>query len=130
MAVAGASRGASRPKEVVRQVAAQPWTGHLTRLGYAARGVLYVTMGRLAAQVALGRGGGAGRRLDQEGAIAALADRPLGGAVLAVMMVGLAAYGAWGFARALLDVLGKGSDLKGLAHRFAYLVSAVTYTLL
>ena len=72
MAVAGASRGASRPKEVVRQVAAHPWTGNLTRLGYAARGVLYVTMGLLAAQVALGRGGGTGRRLDQEGAIAGL----------------------------------------------------------
>ena len=109
---------------------AHPWTRRLTRLGYIARGLLYGMMGLLALQVALGGDASSGRTLDQQGAIAALADRPLGGAVLAVMVLGLAAYGAWGYARAILDPLHKGSGLTGVMQRSAYLISGLFYTVL
>ena len=47
----------------------------LTRLGYAVRGLIYVTMGLLAVQVALGKGG---ILASPQGAIAALGKQPVG----------------------------------------------------
>ena len=69
-----------------RRVTDHPWVARLTRFGYAARGLLYLLMGLLAAQLALAGHLGAHRSphsLDQQGAIAALSDRPLGGVLLA-----------------------------------------------
>jgi hypothetical protein len=58
------------------------------RLGLAARGLVWVVLGLLAVQVALGDSAQA----DQGGALRAIADRPLGGALLVAVAVGFAAY--------------------------------------
>ena len=55
---------AERPVEAVKDVAerasreASPWIERLGRFGYAAKGVVYLVIGVLAVQAALGRGGG------------------------------------------------------------------------
>ncbi|MDQ3146999.1 MAG: DUF1206 domain-containing protein, partial [Actinomycetota bacterium] len=53
--------------------AAAPWVEAVGRLGWVAKGVLYVVMGLLAVQIALGGGGGGGgeggERADQQGAL-------------------------------------------------------------
>jgi hypothetical protein len=47
-------------------VAAAPWVERLARIGYAAKAVLYITVGLVAARAGLGRGG---RTVDTQGAL-------------------------------------------------------------
>ena len=106
------------------QTTASPWLEGLARFGYAVRGVLYATVGLLAVQVAIGRGGAA---TDKSGAITAIGNEPFGKLLLVLVVVGLIGYALWGFVRALLDPMGKGSDAKGLAQRAGYFVSGLSY---
>jgi hypothetical protein len=99
----------------------------LTRLGYGVRGLIYVIMGLLAVQVALGKGGALA---SPQGAIAAIGKQPAGMVFLWVVLVGLIAYAVWGVVRAVYDPLGKGHGLKGLLARFGFLVSAFGYGIL
>ena len=80
----------------------------LTRLGFAARGLMYI----LVAWITLK----AGRGEDTSGAL----DYLNGGAgrlILCVMALGFASYGLWRLAAAWLDSEGHGSDRKGIAIR-------------
>ncbi len=88
------------------------------------RGVLYVTIGAIALQAALGR---STTPADQIGAIAAVGRLAGGTTILWVMLVGLAAYALWGVVRAIFDPFHKGSDTSGLLSRAGYLVSAASY---
>src|SRR5260370_38636440 len=99
----------------------------LERWGYVARGALYIIMGALALQLAMGSGG---KTTDPVGALRYIAGQPYGRVLMAAMVAGLAGYSMWGFARGLFDALDKGSDAKGLAQRVGYLVRAITYRLL
>jgi hypothetical protein len=96
----------------------------LARIGYAVRGILYVTIGAIALQAAIGK---ASSPADQMGAIAALGHMSNGRLLLWIMLVGLAAYSLWGFVRAIFDPFHKGSDGKGLAARAGYVISAISY---
>ena len=58
------------------------------RLGLAARGLVWVVLGALATQIALGDSAQA----DQGGALRAIAERPLGGTLLVVVAAGFAMY--------------------------------------
>ena len=83
----------------------------LVRLGYAARGLVYLTLGYLALTTAnRARGGG-------EAAFEVLQDIPLGTALLWLMAAGLLAYAIFKFISAIGDVQHHGSDAKGLATR-------------
>jgi len=55
---------------------ASPWVGRLARLGYVAKGVVYVAIGFLALREALGAGG---KTADPGGAMASIGSQPLGG---------------------------------------------------
>jgi hypothetical protein len=99
----------------------------MTRLGYGVRGLIYITMGLLAFNVALGKGGAPA---NQQGAIAAIGRQPAGLVLLWVVLLGLVSYSLWGVIRAVLDPLHKGNDLKGVLTRVGYLFSAASYALL
>ncbi len=101
-----------------------PWVDRLARFGYIVRGVLYIVIGVLAVEVALGRGG---QTTTKGGAIATIGGEPFGKFLLILIAVGLVGYSLWGFIRAFLDPLGRGTDPKGLAQRVGYLVSGLTY---
>ncbi len=107
-----------------KKAAYSPLMDALVRLGYAVRGVMYVTIGAIAFQAATGK---ATTPADQIGAIAALGRGPSGRFILWVILIGLAAYALWGVIRAILDPFNKGSDNSGLLARAGYLISAVTY---
>ena len=96
------------------------------RIGYAFKGVLYVLLGVLAVDAALGGGSPEGQR----GALQAVADNAFGGVLLTVLALGLAAYAAWRLAMAVLDPEQEGTDASGIAHRVGYVVSGVAYGLL
>ncbi len=76
---------------------AQPWLERLARLGFLAKGLVYATVGALALQAAFGVGG---RTTDTQGAVAVLARAPFGRVLLALLSVGLVAYGLWRFVQA------------------------------
>ena len=111
-------------ERVAKKAAYSPFMDALARLGYAVRGVLYVTIGAIALQAAIGK---SSSPADQVGAIAAIGHMAGGRVVLWVMLVGLAAYSLWGFIRAILDPFHKGTDGGGLAARAGYLISAISY---
>jgi hypothetical protein len=99
----------------------------LTRIGYGARGLIYIMMGYLAVKVALGKGGALAT---PQQAIAAIGKSPAGLILLWVILVGIVAYSLWGLVRAILDPLHKGHDAKGLFARFGFLWSAISYAIL
>jgi hypothetical protein len=114
--VAGPARAAERM--------ASPWIEWLARIGYAVRGLLYITVGVLAVELALGQGGAA---TDKNGAIDAIGGQPFGKFLLVVVVVGLVGYSLWGFVRAILDPLNRGTDPKGIAQRVGYVISGLSY---
>jgi hypothetical protein len=89
-----------------------------------AKAVLYGTVGILAAQAGLGRGG---RTTDTRGALRELLSAPYGRAMLLVMAIGLAGYAAWMLVRAAADPERKGSGAKGIALRAGYAVRGVLH---
>ena len=74
------------------------WVTKLGRAGYAARGVAFGLIGLFLVQAALHREPGEARGLD--GALAALAAQPFGPYLLALVAVGLAAYGVFALVEA------------------------------
>lgn len=71
---------------------AAPWVQWFARLGFAARGVVYLMMGWIALQLARGTGG---RPADSGGAFHSLLDMPFGRVLVAIIAAGLACYTLW-----------------------------------
>jgi hypothetical protein len=99
----------------------------LARLGYATLGVVYLIIGVLATQAALGAGG---RTEDPQGALHTMARQPFGRLLLGVTAVGLCGYVLWRFVQAVVDPERRGTDAKGLITRLGCLVSGVVYAAL
>src|SRR6185436_9482619 len=78
----------------------------LVRLGYAARGVVYIVLGYLALTTASEAQDGGDAVFDL------LRDVPLGTLVLWLMAIGLLAYASFKFISAIGDVQRRGSDPK------------------
>ncbi len=100
------------------------WVEPLARLGYAAKGVLYLLVGGLAGLAAVHAGG---RTTDSRGAFRLILSQPLGIAWLALVALGLGGYAAWRVIAALTDAEGKGDSTGGRLVRLGYLGSAVVH---
>lgn len=105
-----------------RQLA--PWIERLARVGYAAKGGVYVLIGVLAARAALGTGG---RTTDSSGALETISEGSFGTLLLAVILLGLVGYAAWRLIAAASDAENQGSDGKGLAKRVGGAARGVVY---
>jgi hypothetical protein len=116
---------ARRVRSATKRSAANPWLEFLERVGYVVRGVLYAAMGTLALGLALGIGGIA---TDQSGSLVILSGGPTGKFLLLAVVVGLGAYAAWGFVRAIYDPLHRGDDAVGIAERLGFVWSGVAYS--
>lgn len=112
-------------KRAVRGAA--PWIQHLARIGFAAKGLVYLIIGALALDAALGRGGQA---TDSEGALLAILRQPYGWVLLVVVAIGLAGYAIWRFVQASLDPESMGADSKRVAQRAGYAISGVIHAAL
>jgi hypothetical protein len=95
----------------------------VSRAGFVARGVVYVTVGILAIKLALGSGS---RNANQIGALRAIAGQPFGKVLLILIAVGLGGYALWRLVRAALGHGPEGSD-RGI-DRVAALASGIVYT--
>jgi hypothetical protein len=94
------------------------------RVGYAARGIVYMLVGGLAVMAAFGTGGETG---GSKNALASLIDEPFGQTLLAIIALGLLAFAIWREAAALSDADNRGTSAKGLAIRGAHVISGVIY---
>ena len=94
---------------------AAPWIEVLARVGYAAKAVLYGTIGLLAARAAFGWGGG--RATDTRGALQAVHQAPYGRHILLLIGAGLAGYALWRLVEAVTDPEHRGTNTKGVALR-------------
>lgn len=106
---------------------ASPWLEGLGRFGHIAIGLVYGTIGVLAALAAFGKGG---TTTDTRGALAWILEAPFGRGILVALAVGLAGYALWRFVQAIRDTELKGTDLTGLANRAVYAFIGASYAAL
>ena len=116
-----------RPLTPITTRQAFNWIEPLARLGYAARGVIYLLVGGLALLSALGNGGST---QDPRGALDTLMQSPGGWIILLVVGIGLIGYAIWRFVQGVYDPDHDGSDAKGLAKRGGKIVSGVIHVTL
>jgi hypothetical protein len=95
----------------------------IARLGYWARGSVYLSVGGLATWSALN----GTRPPSLRSAFAAIAELPFGPAVLLAIAAGLFGHALWRLVQAVGDLHGKGSDLGGRLARGGMLAAALLY---
>jgi TRAP-type C4-dicarboxylate transport system permease small subunit len=103
---------------------ARGWIIPLARFGYAAKGVVYIIIGGLAALAAFT---GGGRTTDSRGAFEEILSKSYGKLLLGAVAIGLAGYAIWRFVQAIKDTENKGSGAKGIARRIGYIVIGVIH---
>ncbi len=103
---------------------ARGWIIPLARFGYAAKGVVYIVIGALAALAAFT---GGGRKTDSRGAFEEILSQSYGKLLLGAIAVGMAAYAIWRIVQAVKDTENKGSDAKGIARRIGYAAIGVIH---
>jgi len=113
-------------KEKVERISqsARGWIIPLARFGYAAKGVVYIIIGGLAALAAFT---GGGRTTDSRGAFEEILTQSYGKLLLGAIAVGMAAYAIWRIVQAVKDTENKGSDAKGIARRTGYAAIGVIH---
>lgn len=101
---------------------AAPWVEKLARLGYAAKGIVYLLIGGLALAAAIGAGG---RTTGSSGALVSISDSAWGRVLLIAIAIGLFGYVIWGLVRAVSN-----PENDGGAKRVYHAIIAVLYSLL
>lgn len=100
------------------------WLKFVARLGYAARGAVYVIIGILALLAALGMGG---QTTGPEGALSTLRGQPFGHVLLGAVALGLFGHAMWRFLQSVMDTDRHGHDAKGLAVRAGLFASCLAH---
>jgi hypothetical protein len=98
----------------------------LARLGLVSRGLIWLTVGFLAAQVALG----SDKRADKNGALATLKDKPFGALLLVVLTIGFVGYAAWRLLEGTVGHRDEDDDRKRWTKRLASLFRGGVYLFL
>lgn len=94
------------------------------RLGFAARGLVYLLIGALALQIAFGE---QSQRADQQGALREIAETPAGSVLLILIAVGFAGYALWRLTEAALGHRDEDDQRKRAAKRAVSGVRGVIY---
>ncbi|MCB0967151.1 MAG: DUF1206 domain-containing protein [Ilumatobacter sp.] len=120
--------GSDAAEDFVRR---HPGVVKFARVGWAAKGVVYLLTGILAFTIAADPFGsqsdGSSGQADPSGAVATIARQPFGTILMWTMAAGLFLYAAWRIVTVLLP-----ADVDGhsILRRIGYTVSAATYVLL
>jgi hypothetical protein len=123
-----AHKGSSVEQHAARAARkASPWVERLARAGYLAYGIVYVLVGVLAVQAALG---GGGQATGQEGALRSILLAPLGRVLLGLIVLGLLAYATWRLIQGIGDPENEGKDAKGLVKRFDHVINGLFHAAL
>ena len=92
------------------------------RLGYAARGIVYILLGYIALST--------GKALSTDETVKAVEKMPGGAPLLVILALGLFGYGAFKIYSAFLDLDDKGDDAKGRVVRIARAAGGAAYLFL
>jgi hypothetical protein len=113
-------------RSIVGFVASQPivW---MMRIGYVARGIIFLIVGAFALLAASGLGTHPQGARD---ALEFLFQKPFGGYFLWLLATGLACFAGWRFMQAVFDIERLGNSLYGLMRRAALTGSGVFYVAL
>lgn len=93
-------------------------------VGQASKGVVYIIIGALTALAAFDMGG---QKAGKSNVIDFLQNQPFGNFIIYLLAIGIFAYAAWRFYKAIADPKNKGEDPSGLAKRFGYMCSGAIY---
>ncbi len=107
-----------------RRASDSPAARALARIGLVARGVIYILIGWLAIEVAIGH---SSQRPSQEGALHLLAGKSYGLVTLWLLGIGFAGYSLWRLSEAAFGVTG---EKPGAGPRLKSLVRAIVYAFL
>jgi hypothetical protein len=103
---------------------ASPWIERLARVGYVAKGAVYVVVGFLALREALGLGG---ETTGPSSAFRSIGSQPFGSLMVTLLAAGLAGYALWKLVQGIMDPDEKGSDAHGILRRVGYVGSGVIH---
>jgi uncharacterized protein DUF1206 len=92
------------------------------RLGYAARGIIFIMIGGFAGLAALG---GRSQAVGTKGALETLLSQPFGLAILSLLAAGLICFSGWRVIQSIFDTDNCGKDAEGIMRRVALLGGAV-----
>ena len=102
-----------------------PWVGLIVRLGFFAKGLIYLLIGVLALRVAFGFRGG--RLVDASGALRTLLRQPFGQVMLIVIGIGILGYAAYYIFEAIVDVRRQGGGIRGWTKRSLTIIKGGAY---
>lgn len=108
---------------MARQDISPNWLTVLARLGFAARGLVYLLVGIFAIDVALD----GGQPSDNQGVLGSMADATAGRILLALCAAGFAGYAFWRLTEAALDPEARGRNLRGKLERLGYGLSGIVH---
>jgi membrane protein implicated in regulation of membrane protease activity len=114
-------------KQPIKQVTSHLWFERLARLGYAAKGLVYLIVGLLAMQAAIGSGG---RITNTSGALQVIVTQPFGKFLLSIVTLGIIGYVLWRLVQTFFDPIhrGQSKNAKQIVKRIGYGCSAIAYT--
>jgi hypothetical protein len=101
--------------EAAEEIVKHPLVKTLARFGFYTKGFLFIVIGIMAILVAIGDRGG--MLADPTGALATVAQFPLGKIILILFIVGAFGHGAWNILRGTADVDNAGKSWRGIATR-------------
>ena len=113
-----------RARHSVKRGGTGDWLERVARVGFAARGLLYLTIAFLAVRIATGS---SGETADKQGAVRALSDTSLGGILLVALLVGFVGMGLWRVAEAAWGKREEHDDKKRAVKRAGSAGKAVLY---
>jgi hypothetical protein len=100
------------------------WIERLARLGYAAKGLVYIMVGLLALLAAFDWGG---RVTGSEGALQTIAFQPFGKTILGLITLGLLGYVLWQFVQVIKDPEHRDRGVASLGRRLSFGLSGLIY---
>ena len=105
----------------------RPWLPPAARVGYAAKGVVYLLVGFLAFRAAFGSSRSGSAEASKHNVLLLIASQPFGRFLLTAVAVGLLAYALWKIIEATFDPENEPKNLKGYGKRLARLASGLIY---
>ncbi len=103
---------------------ARSWIEPVARIGYLAKGIVYLMIGVMAMLFAMGQ---RSRPADFSTVLVKVFSEPFGRVLLALLTIGLIGYGLWCFVQAVMDTENKGAGLVGIVTRILYAGIGLVY---
>jgi hypothetical protein len=117
-----ARRGTRNAKNAGRQAARSRYLAVLARIGLAARGLMYILIGWIAIEVAVGH---SGKKADSSGALRLVGSSPVGKVALWLLVVGFVGLALWRLTEAIYGAAGPDGHKAG--KRIAALGRTILY---